>query len=319
MARQGLDPLAERKRSKGIPTFEEAARKVHATIKPNWREGGVHVKHWISSLEHDVFPRIGSKPISDVTSADVLAVLTPIWFTKAETARRVRQRIRQVMQWAKGAGYFDGENPVEAASGSLPRHTQQQPRHHAALPYKELPAFMAAIGERSGIAARALAFAILTVSRSGEARAARWEEVDLKNAVWTVPASRMKMKRDHRVPLSPEAVAIIESVQGFDDDLIFPGQRAGKPMTDVSLSKVIRRVGVGNATVHGFRSTFRDWAAERTSFPREVAEHALAHSVGSAVERAYARSDLFEKRREMMDTWARFCLPRTADLVELRA
>ncbi|MEO1458817.1 MAG: integrase arm-type DNA-binding domain-containing protein [Pseudomonadota bacterium] len=315
--RAGVDPVAERKKAAGIPTFEEAARKVHAIIRPNWREG-VHVKHWIASLENDAFPKIGARSVCDVTSADVLSVLTPIWFEKPETARRVRQRLRQVMQWAKGAGYYEGENPVDAAAGSLPRHTTQQTRHHTALPFAEVPAFMAHLQERDGVAARALAFTILTAARSGEIRGARWEEVDLGNAVWTIPAARMKMKRDHRVPLSPDAVRVARSMEGFDEDLVFPGHKRGRPMSDMTLAAVLKRMKV-EATVHGFRSAFRDWAAERTNFPREVAEHALAHSVGNAVERAYARSDLFEKRREMMETWARFCLPRVADVVELRA
>ncbi|MEM6550484.1 MAG: site-specific integrase, partial [Pseudomonadota bacterium] len=289
------------------------------TIKPNWREGGVHVRHWIASLEHDVFPKIGSKSISDITSADVLSVLTPIWFQKPETARRVRQRIRQVMQWAKGSGFYEAENPVDTASGSLPRHIQQGVRHLAAMPYQDVPGFMARLTERDSISARALAFTVLTAARSGEARGARWEEFDLEKAVWTLPEARMKMRRDHRIPLSKAALQIVRDMRGLDNELVFPGQKRGRPMTDVSLSKALRRMKVEDATVHGFRTSFRTWAAERTNIPREVAEHALAHSVGSAVERAYARSDLFERRRELMDCWANFCLPQRADVVELWA
>lgn len=304
MVRDGRDPVADRKRAESILTFEEAAKRVHETIKPNWREG-VRVRQWIASLENDVFPKIGARPVSEITSADVLSVLTPIWFEKPETARRVRQRLRQVMRWAKGAGFFEGENPVDAADGSLPRHASQQARHHAALPYADLPPFMDELGERTGIASRALAFAILTAARSGEVRGATWAEFDLERAVWTVPAERMKMKRDHRVPLTPAAVDIVEGMSGLDDHLVFPGQKRGKPMSDMTLAAVLKRLRA-NVTVHGFRSTFRDWAAECTNASREVAELCLAHSVGDAVERAYRRSDFFEKRRELMEGWAAF-------------
>lgn len=317
IAKAGRDPVAERKAEKDVPTFEEAARTAYQHLKPGWREGGVHVKHWISSLENHVFPVIGDRPINTIQSGDLLTVLQPIWFKIPETARRIRQRMRHVMQWAKGANLYVGENPVDAAKASLPRHSGEIKKHHPALPYTEIPEFMASLAGRQGIAAHALRFTILTCARSGEVRGMHWSELDLENATWTIPSSRTKTKRDHRVPLTAEALAVLAKVRGLDDNLAFPGQKRGKPMSDVTLLAVLRRMGRGDITVHGFRSTFRDWAAERTSFPREVAELCLAHEVGNAVERAYRRSDLFDKRRQLMKAWARFCCPVSADVIEI--
>ena len=285
----------------------EVARTAYEHLKPGWRQDGVHVKHWISSLENHVFPTIGNRPINTIQSGDVLAVLQPIWFKIPETARRVRQRIRHVMQWAKGANLYSGENPVDAAEGSLPRHTGVTRRHMPALPYEEIPEFMEKLRDRQGLAALALQFTILTAARSGEVRGAQWDEIHAENAIWIVPGSRAKTKKDHRVPLTDEALTILETVRGLDIRLVFPGQKPGKPMSDVTLLAVLRRMGRSDITVHGFRSTFRDWAAEQTSFAREIAELCLAHEVGNAVERAYRRSDLFEKRRELMEVWAGFC------------
>ena len=317
IAKDGGDPLAEKRAKEGMKTFEEAAREVYENLKPGWREGGVHVKHWISSLERFVFPVIGQRPIDTIQSGDVLTVLTPIWHKTPETARRVKQRIRTVMQWAKGANLYDEENPVEAAEGSLPKHVSGQVKHYAAMPYDALPGFMADLAGRKGVAALALRFLILTAARSGEVRGARWSEFDLENGVWAVPGERMKAKMDHRVPLTAEALAALDAARGLDPDLVFPGQRRGKPMSDMTLTAILRRMERGDFTAHGFRSTFRDWAAERTSAPREIAELCLAHFVGNAVERAYRRSDLFDKRRDLMDRWARWCCPASADVVEI--
>jgi len=317
VAKEGRDPLAEREARQDIPTFEEAARTVYEISKPGWRKGGVHVKHWISSLERHAFPVIGNRSIDTIQSGDVLSVLQPIWFEIPETARRVKQRIRQVMAWAKGANFYTGENPVTAAEGSLPRHVTGQVQHYAAMPYDALPGFMVDLAKRDGIAAMALRFLILTSARSGEIRGARWSEIDLENGIWTVPGARMKAKKDHRVPLTTEALAALEITRGLDPDLVFPGQRRGKPMSDMTLTAVLRRMGRDEFTVHGFRSTFRDWAAERTNVPREIAELCLAHFVGSAVERAYRRSDLFDKRRDLLGRWAWFCCPATADVIEI--
>lgn len=306
-AKDGRDPVAERKAKQAAPTLEAAARELHGKLKPGWRKDGVHVKHWISSLERFVFPRLGDRPVNTITSGDVLEVLTPIWHEKAETARRVRQRLRQVFQWAKGQNWYPAENPVDVASGSLPRANKAARRHYAAMPYEQIPGFMAELREREGIAALALAFAVLTAARSGEVRGARWSEIDLENALWTIPGPRMKAGRPHRVPLTGDALALLEKVRGLDKGLVFPGLKRGKPMSDMTLSAVVKRMEREGVTVHGFRSSFRDWAAERTTFPREIAELALAHEVGNAVERAYRRSDLFAKRRQLMEAWARYC------------
>lgn len=320
IAKAGGDPVAERRAKAGVPTFEQAAREVYATLKPGWREGGVHVKHWIASLELHAFPVIGDRPVDTIQSGDVLEVLTPIWFRIPETARRVRQRMRHVMTWAKGKNLYLGENPVDAAKGSLPKHSSEMKGHFAALPYAEVPAFMTALADRKGIAVMALRFTILTGARSGEVRGARWSEIDFEKAVWTVPGARMKAKKDHRVPLTAEALAVLKKARGLDKELVFPGQKRGKPMSDATLAAVLKRMNRHDITVHGFRSTFRDWAAERTTFPREIAELCLAHEVGSAVERAYRRSDLFAKRRQLMEAWARFCLSAQSKgkVVELR-
>jgi integrase len=238
-----------------------------------------------------------------------------MWFTVPETARRTRQRLRQVMQWAKGHNLYHGENPVDAAKGSLPRQGDKA-QHLAAMPYDDVPDFLRELEGRKGIAALALRFAVLTAARSGETRGATWPEIDFENAVWCVPASRMKRGVEHRVPLTAEALAVLEQVRGLDGDLIFPGQKRGNPMSDMTLAAVLKRMG-RDVTVHGFRSTFRDWAAEKTNIPREIAEIALSHEVGNAVERAYQRSDLIAKRRDLMDRWARFCVAAGAKVVQI--
>ncbi len=317
VAREGRDPLAEREAKKGVPTFEEAARTVYEISKPGWRQGGVHVKHWISSLERHVFPTIGTRPINTIQSGDVLAVLQPIWFEIPVTARRVKQRIRQVMAWAKGANLYIGENPVTAAEGSLPRHVAGEVQHYAAMSYDALPTFMADLARRDGIAAMALQFLILTAARSGEVRGAQWSEMDLENGVWIIPGARMKAKKDHRVPLTAEALAVLQAARGLGIDLVFPGRQRHKPMSEMTLAAVLKRMGRNDVTVHGFRSTFRDWSAECTNAPREIAELCLAHFVGNAVERAYRRSDLFDKRRDLMERWARWCCPASADVIEI--
>jgi integrase len=318
IAKDGGDPLAERRAKEGIPTFEEAARIVYGNLEPGWRKGGVHAAHWIGSLERLVFPAIGQRQIDTIRSGDVLAVLTPIWHSKPETARRVKQRIRTVMQWAKGANLYPGENPVDAAAGSLPRHQKRDQKHFAALPYDQTPRLMAALSVRGGVSALALRFLVLTVARSIELRGARWAEIDREAAVWTIPGHRMKEGKDHRIPLASEALIILKTVRGLDRDLVFPGRKRGRPLSGATLAAVLERTGYGEFTIHGFRSSFRDWSAERTNIPREIAEMCLAHEVGNAVERAYRRSDLFAKRRDLLERWAQFCYPISADVVDLR-
>lgn len=303
VARDGGDPLAKRAKERAVLTFREATEKFHELNKGGWRETSAHSRKWLGSLERYAFPVLGEKQVDQITSADVLAVLSPIWFTKAETARRVRQRVRGVFQWAIGAGFFDGANPVDVAAGSLPRQNALR-QHFPAMPWQDVPPFMAALGKRNGVSARALEFAILTCARSGEVRGARWDEID--GDTWLIPADRMKAGKAHRVPLTAPALSAVEAVRGMSRELIFPGQKAGQPMSDRTMTAVLRRMGV-KVTTHGFRSTFRDWASESAHAPREVAEACLAHQVGGVVERSYARSDLFDRRRALMEEWAAFC------------
>ena len=320
LARAGGDPLALKRRA-DVPTFAEAAGRVHAIHLPSWRNAR-HAASWLTCLREYAFPRIGDRPVSDVTAQDVMAVLLPIWHSRAETARRVRQRIGTVMKWAIAEG-FRTDNPAgEAIGAALPRNNGNGgPRHHRALPYGEVAGALATVrASGAGMSTRlAFEFLVLTAARSGEVRLATWDEIDMDAATWTVPGERMKAGRDHRVPLSDRALAILDEARVLRDatNLAFPGTRRG-PLSDMTLSKLLRDLGI-DAVPHGFRSSFRDWAGECTNFPREVCEAALAHVNPNKVEAAYARSDLFAKRRELMEWWARFLNPAPADVVILDA
>lgn len=307
-AREGTDPARVRDADRvAAVTLEDASRTVFAEhIEPHARNPK-HRRDWISSLERYAFPKVGSTPVAEVGEADVLKVLAPIWTERPETARRVRQRLRTVFDWARTAGHRppDSANPADRVAAGLPKQ-RDRVRHHTALPYADLPALYARICEAGGVGALALRFTILTAVRSGEVRGALWAEIDPDAAVWTVPADRMKAKTEHRVPLSDEALATLELARGLDATLVFPGARRGTQMSDMTLAAVLKRLKVP-VTVHGFRSTFRDWAEETTDFSREVKEAALAHQVESEVERAYRRTDLFDKRRELMAAWGEFC------------
>ena len=318
LARAGGDPLALKRRVH-VPTFAVAAARVHAIHLPTWHNAR-HAASWLSSLREYAFPRIGDRPVSDVTAQDVMDVLLPIWHSRAETARRVRQRIGTVMKWAITQG-FRTDNPAgEAIGAALPRNNGA-PRHHRALPYGEVAGALAAVrASGAGMSTRlAFEFLVLTAARSGEVRLATWDEIDVEARVWTVPGERMKAGREHRVPLCARALAILDEARILRDatGLVFPGTRRG-PFSDMTLSKLLRDLGI-EAVPHGFRSSFRDWAGECTSFPREVCETALAHVNPNKVEAAYARSDLFEKRRELMERWARYLNPTPADVVSLDA
>jgi integrase len=257
----------------------------------------------------------GTLPVQAIDTALVLKVLEPIWATKPEMGSRVRGRIESILDWAKVREYRDGENPARwrgHLDKLLPKPSAVKKlkgvRHHPALPYAETPAFIAELRKRKGIAARALEFAILTAARSGEVLGARWEEFDLGAAVWVVPPARMKGgDKEHRVPLAPRALKIVRDMAGLSCEFVFPKGKAGKPLSEKALWKCLRRTKVENATTHGFRSTFRDWAGDRTNYQNHFVEMALAHTISDKVEAAYRRGDLFEKRRFLMDEWARFC------------
>ena len=320
LARAGGDPLALKRRA-DVPTFAVAAERVHAIHLPSWRNAR-HAASWLSCLREYAFPRIGDRPVSDVTAQDVMDVLLPIWHSRAETARRVRQRIGTVMKWAITQGFRTVNPAGEAIGAALPRNNGNgAPRHHRALPYGEVAGALAAVrASRAGMSTRlAFEFLVLTAARSGEVRLATWDEIDVQARVWTVPGERMKAGREHRVPLCARALAILDDARILRDatGLVFPGTRRG-PLSDMTLSKLLRDLGI-DAVPHGFRSSFRDWAGECTSFPREVCETALAHVNPNKVEAAYARSDLFEKRRELMERWARYLNPALADVVSLDA
>jgi len=273
----------------------------------------VHRRQWKNSLAKHVYPVIGDFPVHTIDTPLVLKVLKPIWESIPETAARIRGRIENVLGWATVHHYRTGDNPARwngLLEHALPARSARI-KHLAALPYVDLPGFMATLREQQGIAARALEFLILTAGRSGEVMGARWSEINLAEKVWAVPAERMKAGKEHRVPLSEPALDILKEMRasrpaGDADAFVFPG-KLGRPLHKKALFKLLRRMGRGDLTTHGFRSSFRDWISERTNFPREVAEMALAHVVGSKVEAAYRRGDMFEKRRKLMDAWASYC------------
>ena len=303
---QGGDPIAE-KRRQSVPNFAEAASRVIALNRPTWRNAK-HAAQWTSTLETYAFPVLGELPVDRVSGADVLRVLTPIWTTKTETARRVRQRISAVMKWAI-ANEYRYDNPAgDAISAVLPKMPSTK-AHFKALPYEQVAdALMAVRGSNASVAARlGLEFLVLTAARSGEVRNARWDEIDVDSRVWTIPAERMKAGREHRVPLSERALAILEEMRELDADggYVFPSSGKGRALSNMTFTQILRRCAI-DCVPHGFRSSFRDWAAELTNTPRAVMEAALAHVVANATEAAYARSDLFERRRVLMEVWAAY-------------
>lgn len=303
LARSGGDPLQIKRTAKALLTFEEAARKVHKIHEPNWRNKK-HAAQFLATLETYTFPRMGKLKVSEVTTADVLAVLQPIWLEKPETAKRVRQRIGTVMKWAVANGWRQ-DNPAEAISQALPK--QKQPvKHRKSLPYGEVSGCLEVVRASRAYDATKLAleFVVLTACRSGEARLADWSEIDLENAEWTIPAQRMKANKEHRVPLSGRALEVLEAARALGDGtgLVFPSV-TGKALSDMTLSKLVKELGYA-VDVHGFRTSFKTWCQERTTTPREVSEAALAHTIQNKAEAAYARSDLFEKRRALMERWA---------------
>lgn len=315
----GIDPLSERQEAEArakaagqasvaaIVTFKNAADAYIAANGDSWRNAK-HRQQWENTLATYAYPVIGCMPVADVDTPHVLRILEPIWKAKAETASRLRGRIETVLDSAKARGYRQGENPARwrgHLAQILPARAKLSRGHHKAMPYEDVPAFLTQLRARKAVAALALEFVILTAVRTGEAIGASWSEVDLDKSIWSIPAGRMKAGKEHRVPLSPRAVAILESLQPFGSPYLFPSSRGGK-LSGMAMAMLLRRMSV-DVTVHGFRSSFRDWVAECTSVSHEVAEMALAHTVGSAVERAYRRGDLFDKRRQLMADWVDYC------------
>ena len=306
---KGADPLAERRRS-NTPTFRDATQRVFEANLPRWRNGK-HVKTWLQSLDRYAFPVIGEMPVDRIESTDILRVLTPIWGSRPETGRRVRQRIRTVLKWSMAHGYVEHNVAGEAIDGALPPMPRGR-NHMRALPYQEVGGVIEAVqsSEASPASKLCFEFLILTAARSGEARRARWEEIDTEAREWRIPAERMKAFVEHRIPLSPRALEIVEEARSLDDGsgLIFPSSaNRGKPLSDVTLMRMLQRIGFADrATVHGFRSSFRDWASECTPASHAAMELSLAHVVGNAVEAAYARSSLIEQRRTLLEQWAAY-------------
>jgi integrase len=322
----GKDPLRDRRHARASMTFREAALACIADREGAWR--GKRVKEqWLNTLERYAYPVIGTIPVDAIGTIDVLKVLRAIWTKRPEVAAKVRSRIENILDWATAQHLRNGSNPAVwrgVVRAVLPATAKlKTTRHHPALPYAQASAFMAALRERRGIAAQALQFLVLTAARTNEVLGTVWGEIDTVNKLWTIPASRMKSGKEHRVPLSDAAMSIIEDMAKLHpllgSPLVFPGEGRNGKLSDMSLRRVLLRMKRVDITGHGFRSCFRDWAAETTGFPNYVVEQALAHAIGNAVEAAYRRGDLLEKRRQLMQAWASYCAaPAAGNVVALR-
>jgi integrase len=321
LRQEGIDPIDVRKKKRdqarlnaaSTTTFKDAASSYINAHRAGWRNPK-HIWQWGATLTTYANPIIGDLSLQVIDTGLVLKVLEPIWPTKPETASRLRGRIEAVLDWATVRGYRTGDNPARwrghLSKLLLARSKVRKVKHHTALPYAELPDFMVALRGQGGIAARALEFTILTAARTGEVIGAIWDEISEVEKVWIVPGNRMKAGKEHRVPLSNPALAILKKLKSNEsasDGFVFHGAKRGRSLSNMAMIAVLRRLGRGDLTVHGFRSSFRDWVAERTNFPSEVAEMALAHTVGDKVEAAYRRGDLFDRRRRIMAAWAKFC------------
>lgn len=319
MLYDGIDPIEHRKSERfasrvneaKLITFQEAADKYISAHSASWRSFK-HTQQWTNTLVTYAHPIVGTLPVQSIDVGLVMEILEPIWKAKPETAGRVRGRVESIIDWAKARGQFEGENPARwrgHLDKLLPARAKvQKVKHHTALPYPEMGQFMNNLSEQNGVATRGLAFMILTAARTGEVIGATWNEVDFSSRVWIIPAERMKADKEHRVPLSDMAMAILEEMKSIvHSDYIFPGGKAKRPLSNMAFLQLLKRMERRDLTGHGFRSTFRDWAAERTQFPSEVAEMALAHTVSNKVEAAYRRGDMFDKRRRLMDDWATYC------------
>lgn len=315
MVADGVNPIEakreQRQLSRRVPTFGEVADALIDAKETEWRNAK-HRAQWRMTLAEYAAP-LRSKPVDQITTEDILAVLKPLWTAKPETASRLRGRIEAVLDAAKAKGHRSGENPAAwrgHLSHLLPKRQTLSRGHHAAMPYRDVAAFMERLRKTDSVAALALEFIVVTAVRAGEALGARWSEIDFAEKVWTVPAARMKAGREHRVPLCDRALAILERLYvARTSDFVFPGRDRGKALSSAALAALMRRMDAGAFTIHGFRSAFRDWAGNETHFPREVAEAALAHVVGDKAEQAYRRSDALEKRRALMAAWASYIEP----------
>jgi integrase len=300
-------------------SFADCARAYIQVHQVGWTNA-LHARQWPTTLETYVYPTFGNLPVAAIDTALVMKVLEPIWGEKTETASRVRNRIEKVLDWARSREYRSGENPARwkghlanmlakpSAAKKTAREAAGRDEHHAALPYGEIGAFMMDLRQQDSVSARALEFTILTASRTGEVIGARWDEIDPTEKLWTVPAGRMKAGKEHKVPLSDAAFAVLAKMETIRaSEFVFPGLAAGKPLSNMAMLQLLRRMGRKDLTVHGFRSSFRDWAAERTHFAREIAEMVLAHRVAGQTEGAYWRSDIVNKRRRLAAAWAEYC------------
>jgi integrase len=318
---EGINPKNAKRQPEGA-TFGECADRVIEAMRPSWRSDK-HAAQWEMTLRNYA-ASVRRLPVDKITTDDVLSVLKPLWNDKPETAYRLRGRIERVLDAAKAQGLRSGDNPARwrgHLDQLLPKRQRLTRRHYAAMNYAELPAFVSGLQARQATAALALEFAILTAARSGEVRRARWDEFDLNRAIWTIPAARMKAGREHRVPLSKRALKIVKGMhEARNGDFVFLGQKAGKPLSAMALPMVLRRMKTEDVTVHGFRSAFRDWAAECTNFSSEVCEAALAHVIENKTEAAYRRGDLFDKRRKLLEAWAVYCAtPSAGKIVTFRS
>jgi integrase len=334
LLRQGIDPIEHRRAQRAAQTierarqmtFDQCAEAFIASHRSGWRGARVAAL-WTTTLKEYASPVLGPLPVAAIDVALVMKVLQPVWTTKPETAGRLRGRIERILSWAKVRGYREGENPARwrgHLDHLLPARSKvRKVEHRPALPYAEIASFMAELRERDGISPRAIEFLILTAARTNEVLGATVDEFDLEAGVWTVPAARMKSDRAHRVPLSAPAIAIVKQMMAVrEGEYLFPGGRHGRPLSATALLEMLqRRIGRTDLTVHGFRATFKTWATERSNFQREVVEAALAHAAGDALEAAYMRGDIFEKRRRLMSGWAAFCMrpPIAASVVPLRS
>jgi len=316
LARAGGDPLAAKQERIAIPSLNEAIDKVIELNAPTWTNAK-HAAQFKSTLTNYVTPRLGRRPVNDIQAADILSVLQPIWVDKNETARRVKQRIGTVMKWAIAQGYRT-DDPTLALNQVLPK-PNRKPKHRASLPYTDVSDCLNVIRNSDAMLSTKLAIEllVLTATRSGEVRLADWNEVDLDARTWTIPAERMKMKEEHVIPLSDRALDVLQQAKALGNEgLIFPGMRSGRPMSDMTMSKLVKELGFP-VDIHGFRTSFRTWVQEQTNTAHEVAERALAHKTTNKVEAAYARSDLFEKRRKLMDAWASYLSDNQENLISL--